>query len=112
MVTVGFVIFRADSMSQAFGMIGKMFTGFSFAPETMSLWWQQMTPYFIVMFVAAVLLAGGAQNILENKIKKTEDIKPGKTLEIAGYALSFLILVWCILRLSGGVYNPFIYFRF
>ena len=111
-VTVGFVIFRADSMSQAIGMIGKMFTGFSFAPETMSLWWQQMTPYFIVMFVAAVLLAGGAQNILEKKIKKSEDIKTGKTLEIAGYALSFLILVWCILRLSGGVYNPFIYFRF
>ena len=111
-VTVGFVIFRADSMSQAFGMIGKMFTGFSFAPEAMSLWWQQMTPYFIVMFVAAVLLAGGAQNILEKKIKKSEDIKTGKTLEIAGYALSFLILVWCILRLSGGVYNPFIYFRF
>ena len=27
-------------------------------------------------------------------------------------ALTCLLLLWCILRLAGGSYNPFIYFRF
>ena len=26
--------------------------------------------------------------------------------------LAFALLVWCVIRLSGASYNPFIYFRF
>ena len=143
-VTVGFVIFRADSMSQAFGIIGKMFMGLSFTDASMSLWWQQMTPYFIVMLIVAILAAGGVSMFAgESKHKKSkeeellkESISESKSLsekeneerasiylekgngsigrffEPASYVIAVVILAWCILRLSGGVYNPFIYFRF
>ncbi len=115
-VIVGFVIFRADTMSQALGVIGKMFTGFSFTNESMSLELQQLTPYFIVMLIAAVLASGPIQEIgaaLKKKITSDgTNIKSELVLEVASYMICILILVWCVLRLSGGSYNPFIYFRF
>ena len=35
-----------------------------------------------------------------------------KAVQIALYVLAAAGLVWCMLRLSTGAYNPFIYFRF
>ena len=34
------------------------------------------------------------------------------TVQLILYLAAFALLLWCILRLSGGSYNPFIYFRF
>ena len=33
-------------------------------------------------------------------------------LNAALYVVAVMLLIWCILRLSSGSYNPFIYFRF
>jgi len=33
-------------------------------------------------------------------------------LQMASFVLAFLLLGWCMIRLAGGSYNPFIYFRF
>ena len=108
-VTVGFVIFRAESIGQAFVMIGKMFAGFDFGKGPMSLALQQFTPFFIAMLVVAVVASGGL-----NRIQALINCEEGKSskFEIASYVLSMLLLFWCILRLSSGSYNPFIYFRF
>jgi hypothetical protein len=35
-----------------------------------------------------------------------------QVVEIAGYALALVLLALSFLGLSGGGYNPFIYFRF
>ena len=59
-VTVGFVIFRADSMTEAFVYIGKMFAGFDFDPGIMSFAVQQLTPWFLCILVAAILCCGQA----------------------------------------------------
>ena len=108
-VTVGFVIFRAESIGQAFVMIGKMFAGFDFGKGPMSLALQQFTPFFIAMLAVAVVASGGL-----NRIQALINGEEGKSskFEIASYVLSMLLLFWCILRLSSGSYNPFIYFRF
>ena len=53
-VTVGFVIFRADTIREAWLFICQMFSGFDFSPAVTSYAVQALTPYFIVMIVAAI----------------------------------------------------------
>ena len=114
-ITVGFVVFRADTLSQGAVYVSKMFGGFNFSPEAISLAIQPLTPFFIVMFVVAVLCCGPLSKFtkyikdLENTPTST---KKEKTLYVASFVLAVVVLSWCILRLAGGSYNPFIYFRF
>jgi len=114
-VTVGFVIFRADTISYGFGMIGKMFGGFSFTDSSMSLALQQLTPHFIIMLAAAIAFCGPLEKLV-NRIKCDSDkvALSGKIagLQVISYSVAFALLAWCMIRLSGGAYNPFIYFRF
>lgn len=114
-VTVGFVIFRADTIGEAFLFISKMFSGFDFSAGAMSYAVQSLTPYFIFMLIVAIVCCGPFSKLskqvsmLENKetLTKKENIVQNITFIVA-----FLILAWCIIRLAGGSYNPFIYFRF
>ncbi len=115
-VTVGFVIFRSDTLGFALGFIGKMFTGFEFSALSMSFVYQMMTPFFIVMLIAAVI---GCAPIRRLTVKlRTVSEKAGKLtpkeniVQIILYTAAFALLLWCMIRLSGGSYNPFIYFRF
>lgn len=106
-VTVGFVIFRADTLGYGLLFIGKMFTGFECSAASMSLVWQQLTPYFLVMLSAAVIGCAPVCRVLP----VFSDTKK-HTVQLILYLAAFALLLWCILRLSGGSYNPFIYFRF
>ena len=114
-VTIGFVIFRADTLSEAFVFIGKMFSGFDFSAGTMSFAIQTLTPYFIVMVIAAVVCCGPFDrltkrvSLLEGKAELTGK---ERSLQTVTFVLAFLLLGWCISRLAGSSYNPFIYFRF
>lgn len=115
-VIVGFVIFRADTLYQAFGFIGKMFAGCDFTAASMSFACQMMTPHLVVMLIAAVIGCGPVRSLtvrLRLLSKKEEKLAPKENfVEVILYTAAFLLLVWCIVRLSGGSYNPFIYFRF
>lgn len=114
LVCVGFVMFRADTVSQGMYYIRQMFTGFWATTETVSFAWQQLTPYFIVMFTAAVVGSAPIHRLSDfirekiNDDSKT-DISVMRSLLNTG---SVILLVWCMFRLSGSTYNPFIYFRF
>jgi len=114
-VTIGFVIFRADTMGEAALFISRMFSGFDFSAGTISFAIQALTPYFFVMLLAAILCCGPfekfTQQISELEHKQTLTARE-KTLQAATLVLSCLLLVWCIIRLASGSYNPFIYFRF
>ena len=114
-VTVGFVVFRADTISEAVLYIGQMFSGFDFSAGAMSFAVQALTPWFICMLLAAVVgcgpLAKVTAGIRQLETKETLT-KREKTVQAVSFVLAGLLLVWCILRLAGGSYNPFIYFRF
>ncbi len=114
-VTVGFVIFRADTLNQGINYVGKMFTGFDFSSEAMSFAIQTLKPFFIVMLVGAIICCGPLRKI-SDKIRKLENAekvtKSENALQIISFVLAFVVLSWCIIRLAGGSYNPFIYFRF
>ena len=106
-VTVGFVLFRADTLSQGLSMIGAMFTGFSFSEELMSTAVLQLTPLFLFMTAAGIVCAAPWKEWLEEKGRKLLPLVEGFS-----YPISIALLILCILSLSGGTYNPFIYFRF
>ena len=115
-VCVGFVMFRADSVGQGFAMIGQMFSGFTFSPASMSFALEQCTVWFLVMLAAAIAGCAPLKKFITGAKEKmgTEAACSGKwkVLEIASYLAAFLLFAWCMLRLSGSAYNPFIYFKF
>ena len=69
-VTVGFVLFRADTLSQGLAMIAAMFTGFSFGEEMMSTAILPLTPLFLFMTAADVICAAPWKEWLEKKGRK------------------------------------------
>ncbi|MDO4344188.1 MAG: MBOAT family O-acyltransferase [Eubacteriales bacterium] len=101
-VTVGFVIFRADTLAQGFFFVSRMFTGFEFSAPGLSLAVQQLTPLWIAVFIAACIAASPVKVHLEKK----------RGYRTAAWLCSIAGLVLCMLSLSGSTYNPFIYFRF
>lgn len=114
-VIVGFVVFRADTLGQAFIFIGKMFAGFEFSAASMSFACQQMNPFFIAMLVAAIIGCGPVRCLTEKFIdfSSRDGHAPYQAfVQAILYIAAFVLLLWCMVRLSGGSYNPFIYFRF
>ncbi len=110
-VCLGFVMFRADTLADGATMISQMFTGFTFTTAGSALFLAQLTPWFIAMAVVGVLLAAPLRCVLEKiRVAAREENKAGANAFLL--IISLTILCWCILRLSGSTYNPFIYFRF
>jgi len=110
-VTVGFVLFRAETFEQGLHFIAQMFTGFHFEFASTSLVMEQLTPLFIVVFLVAVVACTPVKQWLERRLESFGQLKR-QVLVAGSYVLAFGLLFVCILSLSGGGYNPFIYFRF
>lgn len=98
-VTVTFVIFRAENLSQAWLFIKEMFTGFNIDSQSLSIFTQQLSPLF-----AAVMAAG--------TVFSTPVIKKIKIPEYVSYAGTLAMLIFCIISLSSSTFNPFIYLQF
>ena len=115
-VTVGFVLFRADTISEGFSIIGKMFAGFDVSDGALSLALTQLTPWFIAMLAVAIIgcapIRPLADKIRANLYGGAALSGKWKAVQITLYVLAFALLFWCIVRLSSSSYNPFIYFRF
>ncbi len=109
-VCLGFVLFRADNLQQAGMMITKMFTGWNFTAANVSFLWQQLTPFFLLMLVVAVIACAPLRPVADRIRAKVAD--GCAWLRICVCASSVLVLVLCLVRLSANTYNPFIYFRF
>lgn len=113
-VTVGIVIFRADTITQGFDYIKNMFVGFNISEQSISLALTQLTPWFIVIFIVAVIGCAPIKPIAD-KFRVSDSAvlcKRQRIAQIVLYLLAFMLLFWCIIRLSSASYNPFIYFRF
>ena len=110
-VTVAFVLFRSDSFAQGGAIIAQMFTGWHFEYACVELSMRQLNPLFITTFIIAVVAAAPIKGAIEKKIETASD-STTLVLELASYVLAIALLVLSLLALSGGGYNPFIYFRF
>ncbi len=115
-VSIGFSLLCVTSLRDWGVFIGKMFTGFDFSPEAMSIFMQYMTPWNIFVIIIAAVGAGPMRWTSEKvKTMVLGDNVTGtkaKVLNVTLYVLSIVLLIICMIRLSSATYNPFIYFRF
>ncbi len=105
-----FVIFRADSIGQAFSYIGGMFSHFSGNYTASSYVYSLvLEPYGIIITMAAVIFSIPTA-------PKLKELFIGKGHAAAGEyiasAVSLVLFAMCIMSLMTASYNPFIYFRF
>lgn len=117
-VLIGWIIFRADTISQALNMISSMLN-FSGTGEALVQLGRFGAYDALIAILAGVLYATLApSSIYKNCLSGLKDLGisirfPGQlttgTVEIAGYLLIFGMVV---MSLSSDAYNPFIYFRF
>ena len=96
-IIISFIVFRADNLTYAMRMIGRLFTG----SGSDSIAFSMLTPEYLFAFVLAVVFASTLPDIVITKIKTW-------ILRI----LSILVYVVSVIMLISGGYNPFIYFRF
>ena len=115
-VSIGFSLLCVTSFRDWGVFVGKMFAGFDFSPEAMSVFMQYMIPWNIFVIVIAAIGAGPMRWISEKvKTMVLGDNVTGtkaKVLNVTLYVLSIALLIICMIRLSSDTYNPFIYFRF
>lgn len=110
-ILIGFVIFRADNMGQAFSMIGAMFSGIRASAQTGLLLAQCLTP--LTMFALLFGLVGSTP-VLPMVCRKAEQ-QTGSVyvcLRVLSYVGALILLLVDILHLSAASYVPFIYFQF
>lgn len=110
-VLIGFVIFRADNMGQAFSMIGAMFSGIRASAQTGLLLAQCLTP--LTMFALLFGLVGSTP-VLPMVCRKAEQ-QTGSVyvcLRVLSYVGALILLLVDSLHLSAASYVPFIYFQF
>ncbi len=107
-VIIGFVIFNAEDMSQAWNDIAGMF-GFGSVPLI-----TEETLYYLrsysVIFIAGFI---GATPLIRNVCVKLENKETtGKIVAVAEPIILTVILLLCTAYLVDGSFNPFLYFRF
>ena len=110
-VMITFVIFRCDTLAEGANVIRTMFVGWTFDTASTIAFMEQLTPVFIVTAAAAIALCGSLPERVRERVSKL-GLRPGRRVAAVCYAASFVLLVACMLTLSSGTYNPFIYFRF
>lgn len=108
-VIIGFVMFRADTLSQGFDVLSAMFRpqegSFTQNAELLSL----LSPVFWIAFSFALLLSTPVFRVLREKAKSTGRLTAYNCAACAG---SLVLFALSVLSLASDSYNPFIYFRF
>lgn len=99
-VILGFTLFRAESLGQAGAMFAAMFTGVGLHWAGTMTVCSFLTPAFLLALILAVLLSFPTAKRLQPK---------NESITLAG---AMALLVLCMLNLSAGTFNPFIYFQF
>ena len=91
-VMLGFVLFRAETFSQAGLIFANMFTGFTFTPETDQILHDILTNYNIFMIIASMILCVDWLKIIRKKTGMADEramegdiIENGKIIKTAGF---------------------------
>ena len=105
LVMLGWVIFNAQTLEYALAFIGNLFV---FERRAVTMFNFLNMKYILVLFLV-VLFSGFIQRMLKNVYEKCRQ----KLLVVIGdYVIQFVLLVYSIILIVSGTYNPFIYFQF
>ena len=104
---LGFVVFRAESVSQAWIFIKAAFTGYDFNPQSMNLFTSNFSPHFVFILIISVVFVFPVKEALQKALSSLPTLKNALT-----YSGAALLLLACLMSLASGSFNPFIYFQF
>ncbi len=110
-VTLGFVLFRADTLGQAGMMYVQMFTGFHFTPETNLILNDLLSKSSVFLILAGIILSVDWIAKIRGKLTDAQE-KTKRFWETASYVGVFVLFLYDVLNLSQTTFNPFIYFQF
>lgn len=102
----GWVLFRADDLTQAGVMIRRMLMPWEYVESSLIM--GKIFGNKTIAVIFAGILGCGFMQFFLNKTTISEKIK-NSYMEMAYCSLVFVL---CIAALASGTYNPFIYFRF
>jgi alginate O-acetyltransferase complex protein AlgI len=106
-VTVGWVVFRSEDISQAIGFVKAMFTVTDLPISyTLSLALNYRDLIFLLAALPVFLLPGNFSGI-KILISQKRPIP-----YFAGALMIFVLFPYCAALIMGGSSSPFIYFRF
>ena len=109
-VTVGFSIFRSDSMEQALQILRQMIAGFSFTDVGLITLRGLFTAYNLcIVAISLVAMTPLVKNTADSLAAR---FHAGQTVTCMKYAASVLLMALCMMSIASSSYNPFIYFRF
>ncbi|OON95591.1 MAG: alginate O-acetyltransferase [Epulopiscium sp. Nele67-Bin005] len=111
-VTLLFVLFRADTLTYGIGYIGVMFFEFDMANSVVGL--NFMTPYIITIFIIAFIASTDILKRVQVILTKSDYFLflHKDFWERSTYIVTFGLYIYNILILASNAYNPFIYFQF
>ncbi|MCR4905517.1 MAG: MBOAT family protein [Clostridiales bacterium] len=114
-VVIGWVIFRSESLTYAFGMLRAMFGGYGLGSGTvtwgMILERSGVNVLFILAMIAGIVLSTGIGRRLAER-REQLPVNRRTVWETAACVLSAIVFVLSVVSIASGSYNPFIYFQF
>ena len=110
-VCLGFVMFRASSVSEGFAVLGAMFTGWDFSLAGDLLLARTMDTYTVLVLILSAVCSMPVLNVLRSRLARPGG-QLGPAAETASYAASLVLLAVCAAALASGGFAPFIYFQF
>ena len=105
-----FVVFRAESISQAFFMIGRMFCGGT-SRYGLYLFRMLLSPAACAVILLGLLFAGRLPLLIREGIEKRA-LAQKSAFRAASVVIYLALYFLCILSLARGGFPPFIYFQF
>jgi alginate O-acetyltransferase complex protein AlgI len=104
---IGWVLFRATDLTQAWLYIRKMFAFEGGFPA-----WRFDTQFWAILLVGAFFGFFGVIKGIENWQDSQLKVPYSTRKTLAGGIIALVLLVYCMASLTTSGFNPFIYFRF
>lgn len=104
-VGIGWVLFRAESLSRAAGFVGDMFSGRLIGTYDRELAELVVGGKFILLFVVSVLFCTPFFTVVHKKLE-------AKGLAAVSDTVVVVLFFLAVCEMMASGYNPFIYFRF
>ena len=105
-VCLGFVVFRAPSLSEAIHFIGTMFSFGSSGADALIYF----SPFVCLILACGVIFSCPVLPWLRRKASENE--KSAKIFDVIEYLIALPAFLLCIMQISSSTFNPFIYYNF
>lgn len=109
-VCLGFVVFRAGSLTEALAVLGAMFAGFTPVPaSTLAL--ERISPAAWCALLAGIAACLPVGPCLIRRVRELPE-RSGRWVTAASYVGTIALFTLCLLAAAGSGFQPFLYVQF